>query len=66
MPDADDRLGDAYATVSADYPDAAYSSAAFVFTAHEAVPESGPSNALLIRSCSTPGVASCDRGAQVV
>ena len=40
--------------------EAGFSSAAFDFTVHRAIPDSGQSNALLIRSCSTPGAAACD------
>ena len=60
LPDADDRPGDVYVTTSAGCTDAAYSSAAFDFTVRGAIPDSGQSNALLIRSCSTPGAAACD------
>ena len=60
MPDADDRPGDIYVTTAAACSETGFSSAAFDFTVHGAIPDSGQYNALLIRSCSTPGAAACD------
>ena len=60
MPDSDDRPGDVFVTTAAGCSEAAYSSAAFDFTVRGAIPDSGRSNSLLIRSCSTPGDAALD------
>ena len=60
LPDADDRPGDIYVTTEAGCSERGYTSAAFDFTVHGAVPDSGCSSALLLRSCSLPGAAAHD------
>lgn len=46
--------------MSAGCYDATYYTAAFYLTVHGAIPYSGRSNSLPIRSCSTPGSVTCD------
>lgn len=57
FPDAEDRPGDIYVTTETGCTARGHTYAAFDFTVHGAVPDSGQSNALLVRSCTIPGAA---------
>ena len=60
FPGADDRPGDIYVTNDAGCTDAGYTSAAFDFTVHGAMPDNGKSSPLLISSSKIPGAAAHD------
>ena len=60
LPGADDRPGDIYIPSDAGCTDAAYTSAAFDFTVHGAIPDDGNSSQLLLRSCKIHGAAAHD------
>ena len=55
-----DRPGDIYVTTEAGCSERGYTSAAFDFTVHGAIPDNRRSSALLIRSFSFPGAAALD------